>query len=200
MSKKTQENKKIPDYARKDIVGVYYSQMKLWQGIAFILGIVSVFLAYHSVFQVKYKYFFTDGYQVVALKEANPKVDSFLNVAVKKLFTFSYLDFDKNLASLKDYLSEETYNLLYNSLSTLKPTFESEKRIWIPTSPTITLSQKNGKILFSADLKVREVIVSRGVEAEKQVVLAGEIVQSEPTGENLFPFKIKSLKVNFIGG
>ena len=194
------ETKRIPDYARKDVAGIYYSQMKLWQGIAFILAIVSAILVYHSVFQTKYKYFFTDGYQVVALKETNPKVDSFLGIAIKKLFTFSYVDFDKNLSSLKDFLSEDTYNNLYNSLSTLKPTFESEKRIWIPTNPTITVSEKNGKILFSANLTVREVIVSKGIEAEKQVVVAGEIIQSSPSGENLFPFKIKSLKVNFIGG
>jgi hypothetical protein len=195
--KSNNKNKRIPDYARRDVAGLYYSQMKLWQGIAFILAISTAILAYFSVFKTKYKYFYTDGYSVVQLKEASPKVDAFLSYALKNILNISYMNFDKQMEVLSFFVTQDTYNSILNGFNAIKGDIIARKVIWVPSNPVITLSKSNEGLKFSADLYLSEVSLVDGKEAKRKVNVSGVVISGDPTGENPYPYKIKDMRIEF---
>ncbi|WP_457628655.1 hypothetical protein [Persephonella sp.] len=197
--KEKKQKKKIPDYARRDIVGVYYSQMKLWQGAFFLSVVVAGILAYALVFKTKHHYFLTDGYQIVRLEETSPRVDLFLQESLKKLFNLSYTDFDQQLVQMKDYLTAETFQQLVKGLSAMKGDFLQVKKIWIPSTPVVYTTQKKDRVIFSATLQIKEVSVSMGKEGILRARVEGEVIKATPEGNNLFPYKMRNIKIKFGG-
>ena len=199
MAEKKRNTKRIPDPARRDLIGVYYSQMKLWQGIAFILAVSVAVLLYVTFFRTKHHYFYTSGYEIVKLQETSPKVDAFLNVAMKKMFSVSYLQFDKDVEKMRYYLSPEAFQRIKEGMNSLRGLFMQGKLIWIPSSPEIYTKETKDGVFFTAKLKIREVIVSQQKEGVKTVTVTGKVIAGTPEGDNLFPYRLSDLKIKFGG-
>jgi len=198
--KEKKQKKKIPDYARRDIVGVYYSQMRLWQGAFFLSVIVAGLLAYALVFKTKHHYFFTDGYQIIRLKETTPRIDLFLQRSIKDMLTISYTNFDEKMEEIKDYLTAKTYDKFKQGAEVLKERFKQNKLVWTPSTPEVYTMQKNDRVIFSARVKIVEVSAKTGKKGERIATVEGEVVPAQPEGNNLFPYRIRNLKIKFGGG
>lgn len=199
MAKQKKEQKRIPDPARRDLVGVYYSQMKLWQGISYILAISVGILVYVTFFKTKHHYFYTSGYEIVKLQETSPRVDAFLNVALKKMFDISYLQFDKDVEKIRYYLSPDAFQQIKAGMEDLRGLFMRGRLIWIPSSPEVYTKQTKDGVFFTAKLRVREVSVSEQNEGIKTVTVTGKVIAGSPEGDNLFPYRLSNLKIKFGG-
>lgn len=195
-----EKEKRIPDYARRDIVGIYYSQMKMWQFVSFILAISTGILVYIVAFKEKYRYFYTDGVSVVEMKETSPKVDAFVSTATKKLFSINYQTFDDDVSGIAYYTDEKTYQKIQEAFVSIKADFINNKKIWIPTNPQVSISEtQDGKVIFTAKLPVREIVVKTGTEGTMNAVITGEVITSTPNIQNLYPYRLTNIKISFGG-
>ncbi len=188
------EKKKIPDYARVDVVGIYYSQMKIWQVVAVVLAVATAFLSF-KVSKSKYVYLYSDQLQVVKLSPTSPKVEAFLNQAAKAILRISYQTFDRDVKAATAYMTPQTGEKFLSAMSLLKSDFLQNKYIWTPESPQITVTRLNKRIAFVVQCPVIVTSVETGKEAVKNVKIEGFITAGTPNEINLYPYRISDIRL-----
>jgi hypothetical protein len=188
------KDKKIPDPARKDVVGVYYSQMKLWQGIAFVLAVAVVFLSM-KVMREKYVYLYSDGLQVVKLSPTSPKTSAFLDKALKEILRISYATFKEDVKNATYYMTKETAKKYASAMNLLKPDFVREKLIFLPKNCDTTIAEVKKKVAFSAVCSVITQSIKSMKGEVKDIKVSGYVVKGSPNKVNLYPFRLSNLKL-----
>lgn len=190
--KKEKDRSKFPDSARKDIVGIYYSQMKIWQGLSFILGIavVGIIYLYH---QKKPMYFYSDKLTVIPLEVSDVRVEGFIRYSLKELFTIRYDTFDDSLQKAYYFMAQETATKFIESFKLMKGDFLEGRLVWVAGVKDIVVDQQNN---FSATVNIKEVNVVMKSERTFSYEVSGKVEKGEPTAENPFPFLISKIKIS----
>ncbi|MEM4311335.1 MAG: hypothetical protein QXX95_03000 [Nitrososphaerales archaeon] len=188
---KEKDRSKFPDYARKDLVGLYYSQMKIWQGLAFILAIavVGMIYLYH---QKKPLYFYSDKLNIIPLEAVDVRAEGFIYNALRDIFTIRYDNFDTDLGKAYKYMAKETADKFIESYRIMKGEFLEGRVIWVAGVRNIIVDKDNS---FSAIVDIKIINIVMKSEIIKTYEVSGKLEKGEPSKENPFPFVISKIKI-----